>query len=199
MKLDYTSIKSVIVSSSADGVEIARIFSQAHQRSNAKEWVGDSRDRAFGYTEIGLALSDIVPGMLVIRALEQRKSRLDSLELPKISPVSNAGSEQKHKIKRKSVGTTAFHVAYTPIEYRLHGRSEMVLFLHPEWRDQCYHRHQLGLLAQYVPRGRAREESPHDRIPEKSEAAPLGLNFFSPPLLRGIIFFQTQRTSSPMR
>jgi hypothetical protein len=95
----------------------------SHKRTNARMprngWA--ILETAFGYTEIGLALFDIVPGMLVIRALEQRKSRLDSLELPKISPVSNAGSEQKHKIKRKPVGTAAFHVAYTPIEYRLHG------------------------------------------------------------------------------
>jgi hypothetical protein len=47
LKLDYASIKSAIVSSSAGGDEIARLFSKVHRDTNAHEWLGDSGDAVF--------------------------------------------------------------------------------------------------------------------------------------------------------
>jgi hypothetical protein len=83
------------VSSSADGGEIARLFSQAHQQSNAKEWEGDSRDSAFGCIKVGLALSDTVPDMLAIKRLQQGDSRLNSAKLSRVSPGSQSSGEEK--------------------------------------------------------------------------------------------------------
>lgn len=71
LKFDYTSVKTLIVSSSAGGSEVVRAVSKQHRDTNAQEWLGNPRDIVFRHVQLGLTISESVPGMFAIRPFHQ--------------------------------------------------------------------------------------------------------------------------------
>lgn len=103
LKFDYTSVKTLIVSSSAGGSEVARAVSEQHRDTDAQEWLGNPRDTVFRHVQVGLTISESVPGMFAIRPLHQ-----DATETPHVAwlPVRQDGdSHELHLIRRKPITT----------------------------------------------------------------------------------------------